>query len=76
MEVAGGKGGNANSTEIRNNGTNLEKLGKDGSDPRFNTNSGFDGESGENCGVVNILDGIQVYAYGGAGGSRRRRIDL
>ena len=42
---------------------------KDGSNPENNTNCGWDGESGENCGTIYIRDTIKVYAYGGAGGS-------
>lgn len=28
-----------------------------------------DGKDGENCGIINIYNNIQIYAYGGAGGS-------
>ncbi len=31
--------------------------------------SGTDGLSGENCGLININDQLVIYAYGGAGGS-------
>ena len=31
--------------------------------------SGYDGEEGENCGIVNIHNSVIVKAYGGAGGS-------
>lgn len=31
------------------------------------TNHGFDGESGEDCGTVRILGSLDVYAYGGGG---------
>ena len=42
---------------------------KDGSDPNNNTNSSFDGENGESCGIIKIENDIKVFAYGGAGGS-------
>ena len=62
----GGKGGNANSTES----TDLAKqCNVDKEDnPKINTNSGWDGEDGEDCGIVKINDDIKVYAYGGNGG--------
>ena len=47
----------------------LTKPYKDGSNPNNNTNCGFDGEKGENCGKINIFEDIKVYAYGGGGGS-------
>ena len=68
----GGKGGNANSTEIQNKGHNMEFVETphiDGSNPNNNTNCGFDGEKGENCGKINIFEDIKVYAYGGNGGA-------
>ena len=68
----GGKGGNANSTEIIKNGHDMEFVTnphKDGSNPNNNTNCGFDGENGESCGVVFIRGDLKVYAYGGKGGS-------
>ena len=68
----GGKGGNANSTEIANLGYNMEYVNepsKDGSNPNNNTNGSFDGENGENCGIAKFHDDVKIYAYGGGGGS-------
>lgn len=63
----GGKGGNANSTETGGLGIFSDKDNDD--NPVTNTNSGFDGENGENCGKVSINDDIKVFSYGGRGGS-------
>ena len=67
----GGKGGDANKTQSGRKGHNLEFNSDnpvDGSDPQYNTNSGWNGGNGENGGVVNIYDDVVVYAYGGGGG--------
>ena len=50
-------------------GLNIDKSGKDGSNPTFNTNGAFNGEDGENCGNINIYNNVTVYAYGGSGGN-------
>ncbi len=36
---------------------------------RLDTNSGSDGEGGENCGTLCIYGELEVYAYGGSGGT-------
>lgn len=59
----GGKGGDGSKTQIPNT------LGHADDNPILNTNNGFDGENGEDCGIVNIYNKMIIYAYGGAGGS-------
>ncbi len=68
---SGGSGGAANITQARNNGYNIENEedGIDGSNPKYNTNSAWDGQNGEDCGTVNIYEGVTIMAYGGSGGS-------
>lgn len=59
---SGGKGGNGSSTEIK-------ELGIQEDNPETNTNIGWDGENGEDCGNINIYNSLIVFAYGGGGGS-------
>ena len=59
----GGKGGSANTTILGQLGVKV------GDNPLNNTNSGFDGENGENAGQIGIFDKAIVYAYGGDGGA-------
>lgn len=62
METVG-KGGDANTTVTGNLGVT------NGDNPDFNTNCGYDGKSGENCGNISVNDDVKIYAYGGSGGS-------
>ncbi len=55
----GGKGGSSN-TVTNLNFSDIEKTFGE---------SGSDGESGEDCGEININNTLIVYSYGGAGGS-------
>lgn len=59
----GGKGGNGSTTQTPN------ILNHTSDDPATNTNCGWDGENGQDCGNVNIYNTLTVYAYGGAGAS-------
>lgn len=59
----GGKGGNGSTTQTAN------ILDHTSDNPATNTNCGWDGENGEDCGNVNIYNSLAVYAYGGAGAS-------
>ena len=59
----GGNGGSANTTILGQVGVKV------GDNPLNNTNSGFDGENGENAGKIGIFDKAIVYAYGGDGGA-------
>ena len=68
----GGKGGNANSTQIGRLGIYSDKDNDD--NPLTNTNTGWDGENGEDCGIVKINNDVKVYAYGGSGGAGERGI--
>lgn len=61
----GGKGGNASSNTW---GASIPMKYGLGS-------SGFCGENGENCGIVNINENIVIYSYGGAGGSASKSGD-
>ena len=63
--VIGGKGGNANSTETGGLGIYFDRDNDD--NPKTNTNQSWDGEDGEDCGIVTISNDIKVYAYGGSG---------
>lgn len=70
----GGNGGNGNSTVNGN-------VGFQGTDnwtkpSAYYTDSGFDGEAGENCGEVNISNNLTVYAYGGGGGTSPKSLNI
>ena len=69
----GGKGGNANSMqgpyEIYPDKNNID-------DPNINKSQGYDGEDGEDCGIVKINNEVKVYAYGGAGGAGEKGITV
>ncbi len=72
LDGKGGKGGDANKTTSAWEGHSLEfenEPSKDGSDPNNNTNCAWDGEDGEDCGIISINEDIIIYAYGGSGGS-------
>ena len=64
----GGTGGAGNSTI---------NAGGDWATSRVSyTDSGLDGEAGENCGEVNIYNNLMVYAYGGGGGSAPKSLNF
>lgn len=47
--------------------------GNGGNGGAYKSGKGANGDNGESCGNVNITGNLTVYAYGGAGGSGRKR---